>query len=103
MKIKKGDKVKILAGKDRGKTGTIDRVFVKTSRVLIGGLNLYKKHLKPRSDQDKKSGGIVSISRPLDFSKVAVICPKCNKAVRIGFNLEGKEKIRICKTCKSKI
>jgi len=103
MKIKKGDKVKILSGKDRGKTGAVDRVFIKEARVLVGGLNLYKRHLKPRSREDQKSGGIVSISRPIDVSCVAVICSKCGKATRAGFVKEAGEKFRICKKCQAKI
>jgi len=103
MKIKKGDKVKITLGKDRGKTGSVDRVFLKEQKVLVGGLNVYKKHLKPRGEKDKKSAGIVSLSRPLDISKVALICPKCGKPVRVGYEKLGEEKVRICKSCKGKI
>lgn len=102
MKLKKGNKVKVLQGKDRGKIGTVERVFEKTATVLVGGLNIYKKHLKPRGD-DKKSGGIVSLSRPLSVGKVALICPKCEKPAKIGFDLTGGEKERICRKCKSKI
>lgn len=103
MKIKKGDKVQILQGKDKGKTGTVDKVVLKSREVLVGGLNLYKKHQKPRSDKDKKSGGIISVSRPFACSKVMVVCPKCGKNSRIGFSLEGKEKMRVCKKCNAKI
>ena len=103
MKIKKGDKVTILIGKDKGKTGTVDRVSGKNGKVLVGGLNLYKKHVKPQGGEKKRTGGIVDVSRPLLVSKVALVCPKCSKPTRVGYSLVGKEKIRICKKCKSKI
>lgn len=103
MKIKKGDKVKILSGKDRGKTGAVDQVLAKENKVLIGGLNLYKKHLKPQSRKDQKSGGIISFSRAINVSKVALICSKCNLPAKIGYSSEGKDKIRICKKCNTKI
>lgn len=103
MKIKKGDKIKIIKGKDQGKTGTVDRVFGKENQVLVSGLNLFKKHVKPQGGQKRESGGIVDISRPLAIEKVALICPKCSKPTRVGYSLAGKEKIRICKKCKSQI
>lgn len=89
MKIKKGDKVKILLGKDRGKTGTVDRVLAKTGKVLIIGLNIFKKHLKPRGEG--QPGEIIDRSQPLAASKVALICPKCGKITRQ----------RICRSCKA--
>lgn len=101
MKIKKGDKVKILVGKDAGKTGTVDEVLTKKEEVLVGGLNLYKKHQKPRGEGQK--GGIISLARPLPLSRVILVCPKCNKSARIGYQINGKEKVRICKKCKAQI
>lgn len=103
MKIKKGDKVKILQGKDEGKTGTVDRVFEKNGSILVGGLNLYKRHSKPRGQGDKSSGGIIDLSRPLKISKVALVCPKCNKDTRVGYRISGKEKVRICRKCEAEI
>lgn len=103
MKIKKGDKVKILLGKDQSKIGKVDRVFEKSGEVLVGGFNIYKRHLKPRSEQDKSSGGIIDLGRPLKISKVALICPKCDKAVRIGYQTMGDKKVRICRSCKAEI
>lgn len=101
MKIKKGDKVKILSGKDAGKTGKVDRVFVKKGEVLIEGLNLYKRHQKPAGEG--KQGGIVSLSRPFSVSEVALICAKCGIMTRIGYQIIGKDKIRICRKCKAQI
>jgi len=103
MRIKKGDKVKILLGKDSGKTGTVERVFSKTGQVLITGLNIYKRHLKPKRQGDQSSGGIVDISRPINVSKIALICPKCDKQTRIGIQFNDKIKSRICCKCKALI
>jgi large subunit ribosomal protein L24 len=101
MKIKKGDKVKILLGKDRGKTGTVDQVFQKEGLVLVAGLNLYKKHTKPRGEKDK--GGIISQSRPLLAAKVALICPKCAKITRPAYQKAADGKVRVCRVCKAQI
>ena len=98
MKIKKGDKVKIILGKDRGREGQVEKVFPKSGKVLVAGLNLYKKHVRPKKEGEK--GGVVEISRPLAVSKVALICPKCGQPTRVGYQLSGKEKIRICRKCK---
>jgi large subunit ribosomal protein L24 len=101
MKLKKGDKVKILLGKDRGKTGTVDLVLAKEKMVLVGGLNLFKKHTKPRGEKDK--GGIISQSRPLSVAKVALICPKCAKITRPAYQQTAEGKTRVCRVCKAQI
>lgn len=98
MKLKKSDKVKIIAGKDKGKEGTIEKVFSKTGKVLISGLNIYKKHLK--KGIKGQAGGIIDVARPLPISNVALICPKCGKTTRVGFRIEKTgEKLRICRKC----
>jgi len=101
MKIKKGDKVKIITGKDKGRVGQIERVYPKSNKVTIPGINLYKKHVK--KNEQMQQGGIVEIPRPLDAAKVMLICSKCAKTTRVGFVIEGKKKFRICKRCASKI
>ena len=100
MKFKIGDTVKITAGKDRGREGKIERIFPKTSLVLLPGLNLYKKHVKAFQGQ---KGGIYDLPRPLSFAKIALICPKCKKVSRVGFRLIKGEKIRVCKKCGKEI
>jgi large subunit ribosomal protein L24 len=97
LKIKKGDKIVVLSGKDKGKTGIVERAFVKTGKVLITGLNIVKKHTK--ANKDNPAGGLVEISRPLTASKVQVICPSCNKPARISYLQKGKTKERVCKRC----
>lgn len=105
MKIKKGDKVKILAGKDKGRTGTVEIALEKSGQVLVAGLNIFKKHTKPRKEGEK--GGIVDKSRPIKSSKVILICPKCGKTTRVGYQAPNKkdkrEKRRICQKCKVEI
>lgn len=100
LKFKAGDKVEVKMGKDKGRKGTIERVFPKQGTALVPGLNIYKKHVKGIPGQ---KGGIYEIPRPLHFGKIAVICPSCKKATRIGFNLAGKEKVRVCKKCGKEI
>ena len=101
MKIKKGDKVKVLQGKDSGQTGPVEKVLSKGKLVLVGGLNVYKKHQKAKGQN--QPGGIVSLNRPFSVSKIALICPKCQKQTRVGYKILNKEKIRICKKCKEQI
>lgn len=97
LKVKKGDKVMILAGRDKGKTGIVDKVSVKANKLLVNGLNIVKKHAKPT--KQNPAGGVVEISRPILVSRVQVVCPSCNKPARIGFSNKGKTKERICKKC----
>ena len=101
MKLKKGDKVKIIAGKDKGRDGVIDKVYSKMNKVVINGVNIYKKHIK--KNEKMPQGGVVDLPRPLDISKVIFICPKCGKNSKLGFSIENGKKSRICKSCDSKI
>lgn len=107
MRIKKGDKVKVLLGKDRGKEGTIEYLMAKKGKVFVGGANIYKRHVKKREGIE---GGIIDIPKPIDISNVALICPNCKRITRVGFKLIGKEnrssllrKVRICKKCRKEI
>lgn len=97
LKIKKGDKVIILSGKDKNKTGQIERVSTKTGKIVVTGLNVVKKHAKV--SKKNPSGGVIEIAMPLPISKVQLVCPNCNKATRVGYKTEGKEKTRVCKKC----
>ncbi|MCX7880910.1 MAG: 50S ribosomal protein L24 [Patescibacteria group bacterium] len=101
MKIKKGDKVRIISGKDKGREGIIEKVYLKANKVLISGINLYKRHIK--KSEKFPQGGVVEIPRPLLVSKVMLICPKCHKLTRVGFEKREKKKWRICKKCREKI
>jgi len=98
MRIRKNDTVKINAGKDRGKTGKVLRVDIKNHTVLVEGINLFKKHSRPKQQGEK--GEIVTITRPLDLSKVMIYCSNCKNGARIGYRGEGKKsKVRYCKKC----
>lgn len=101
MKLRKGDNIIVTAGKDKGKKGSIDRVYPKQHKVLVKEVNMYKKHVK-KNDQ-MPSGSVVSIPRPLADAKVALVCPKCKKPTRIGYELDGTAKFRRCKKCGQRI
>lgn len=101
MKIIKGDKVLILRGKDKGKSGKVIKAFPKENKVVVEGLNLIKKHIKPRRQGEK--GRIVELPRAIFVSNVKLICPNCQKATRVGYRFEGQNKIRYCKKCQNKI
>lgn len=97
MKLRIGDEVLLTAGKDKGRRGKIERIFPKEGLVLIPGLNIYKKHQKALRGQ---KGGVLEISRPLPFSNLALVCPKCAKPTRVGFQIDKTgEKARICRQC----
>jgi len=97
INLKKGDKVIFLSGRDKGKTGIIDRVSAKTSSVLVEGINIVKKHVKV--SKKYPSGGVAEVVKPIKSSKVQLICTNCNKPTRVALSEAGKEKIRVCKKC----
>ncbi|OGF21251.1 50S ribosomal protein L24 [Candidatus Falkowbacteria bacterium RBG_13_39_14] len=98
MKIKVNDKIKILAGKDKGKEGKVVQIIHGDDLVVVEGLNLMVKHIK--GQRDGKPGQKIQFSCPIKSSKVMVFCSHCNKAARIGYKiLENKNKVRICKKC----
>ena len=104
MKIKTGDIVLIIAGKDKNKKAKVIEVHPKDSRLVVEGINIVKKHVRPKRSGEK--GQKVEVPRPFDISNVKLICPKCKKATRVGYGLiqKGKEKkVRICKKCKQEI
>lgn len=102
QKLKKGDKVKVLIGKDSGKEGTIDRVSSSDNRVYVSGVNVYKRHIR-RNNQANMEGGIIDLIKPMNISNVSLICPSCKQVTRIGFEIEKSEKYRICRKCKKRI
>lgn len=97
MKIKKGDTVKILYGKDSGKQGAVVAVSPKKNAVIVEGLNLYKRHLK--GDGRTRTSEILTIEKPFELSKVMLICPSCNKTTRVGIRREEGKAVRYCKKC----
>ncbi len=98
MHIKKNDLVMVNAGKDKGKKAKVLRVFYEKSRALVEGINYVKKHA--RKTKDNQQGGVVQRENPIDVSNLSVICPKCARPVRVGFNkLADNSKVRVCKKC----
>ena len=100
FKIHKDDTVQVIAGKDKGKTGNVVRVVPAKNAVIVSGINIVKKAMKKRSQQDQ--GGIVEIEAPLNISNVAIVCKKCGPT-RIGYKLDGDKKIRVCRKCGEKL
>ena len=97
MKLRKGDPVVVLSGKDKGKEGTVLRVLPKENKVIVEGVNIAKKHQKPT--RTTMQGGIIDKDMPLDVSNVALICPK-DGATRVGYQLGANgSKTRICRKC----
>ena len=101
MKLKKDDNVKILTGKDKGKTGKVIAVFPHENRLTVEGANMFSKRARPRKQGQK--GEIVRISRPLQASNVMLLCPNCKKPARLGVRVEGNKKLRICVRCKATV
>lgn len=97
MKLKKGDLIQVTVGKDSGRQGRIERVFVDRGAILVPGVNQYKKHRKPQGEN--RPGEIATLDRPINVSKVSLVCPKCKQLTRIGYRVQGLEKVRICRKC----
>jgi large subunit ribosomal protein L24 len=101
MKLKKGDEIKVIRGKDKGKTGKIEKVLPKEGKIVVANVNLYKRHLKARSE--KQPSEIVTLTKPLAQTNVILICPKCHKTTRVGFKLQKDVKSRVCRRCGAEI
>lgn len=101
MRINKGDTVKVLSGNDKGKTGEVLEVIPKTNKIVVKGVNVRKKHMKPRKQGDE--AGIISVECAIHSAKVNVVCPKCGKATKIGYVEEKGKKVRVCKKCNAKL
>ncbi len=101
MKVKKGDNVLVISGKDRGRTAKILKSFPKQEKILIEGINLKNRHVKPKRQGEQ--GQMVKVPAPVNVSAVKFLCPKCGKAVRLGYKVENGKKSRICKKCQSEV
>lgn len=101
MKLKKGDQVIVTVGKDKGKKGTVEKVYPKLDAVRIAGVNVFKRHRKKRDEQHP--AGIMELVKPITVANVALICPKCGKQTRVGFRIVKGVKERICKKCEQNI
>jgi large subunit ribosomal protein L24 len=102
LKIRKGDRVKVLTGKDRGKEGTVMRAIPKDRKVIVDGINVAKKHQAPT--RTTQQGGIIDKDMPLPVANVALVCPTCGKATRVGYKIDNSgQKVRICRKCGGEI
>lgn len=95
--LKKGDTVQVMSGAESGKTGTIERVLRREGRLIVGGINVVKKHLK-RSQVSARTG-ITDKTMPIQSSNVQIVCQSCKKPSRFGFRTEGNQKVRVCRRC----
>lgn len=104
FKIKKGDTVLVTTGKAKGKQGPVLRVVAETGRVLIDGVNMYKKFLHTQATRQSKSAAQqVELPRSIAISNLALVCPSCKKAGRVGYRMDGETKVRFCKKCNAAI
>lgn len=101
MLLKTGDKVRVIAGKDKGKEGTIKQILSKTNRVVVDGVNKIKKHQKPNDEYPQ--GGIVDVEAPINASNVMILDPKTNEPTRIGMKIEKDKKIRVARKTGNKL
>ncbi len=99
MRIKKGDTVQIISGKDKGNKGKVLRSLPKDNKIVVEGLNLVTKHVRPRRAGEK--GQRIKMATPLNVSKAMLICPHCKRAIRVGYKIltDGRKK-RFCRKCK---
>lgn len=103
LKIKRGDTVQVVKGKDRGKSGKILRLVPEGKRAVVEGINMVKKH-KRRTQQDQQQVGLVSVEMPISVANLMFFCKTCSRTVRVGFKiLSDKTKVRCCKKCKETI
>lgn len=100
MKLKNGDEVQILQGKDKGRKGKIEKVFGKKNQILVSGLNIFKKNVKRSGN---KPGGIIDIVKPINISKAVLVCPKCKLNTKVEAGVRNSKKVRVCKKCKQEI
>jgi len=100
--IRKGDKVEVIRGDDRGRRGTVHRVSPKAERVVVSGINLVKKHQRPMptGGRMQTQAGIIEFEAPILLSNVMLVCPQCDQRTRVAFEfLEDGGKVRVCKKC----
>ncbi len=101
MRIRKNDQIQILTGKDRGKRGKVLRAFPKSGKIIVEGLNLVKRHRRPRKGGEK--GQRVEVPAAIPVSNTMIVCPACGKPARVGYKIVADNKVRICKKCEAEI
>jgi large subunit ribosomal protein L24 len=102
LKIRKGDRVRVLTGKDRGKEGEVMRALPRDRKVIVDGVNVAKKHQRPT--RTTQQGGIIDKDMPIPVANVALVCPSCGKPTRVGYKFDSAgQKVRICRKCEGEI
>ncbi len=101
-KIKKGDKVKMMVGKDSGREGVVDRVLVGDGQIFVSGVNMVKRHINAKRFGQEK-GSVVDMPKPVNLSNVMLVCPNCHQPTRVGFVVSGDSKNRVCRKCGKEI
>ena len=101
MNIRKDDKVIVLSGKDKGKTGKVLVADPKALKVIVEGVNVATKHQK--AQKKGQDGGIIKVETPIYVSKVQLVCPKCGKGTRVAYKIVDGKKVRVCKKCGAEI
>jgi large subunit ribosomal protein L24 len=102
LKIRKGDRVRVLSGKDRGKEGEVTRALPREGKVIVEGVNIARKSQRPT--RTTQQGGIIDKDMPIQVSNVALVCPACGKPTRVGYKIDASgSKARVCKKCGGEI
>jgi large subunit ribosomal protein L24 len=102
LKIRKGDRVRVLTGKDRGKEGEVMRALPREGKVIVDGVNVARKSQRPT--RTTQQGGIIDKDMPIQVSNVALVCPACGKPTRVGYKIDASgDKVRVCKKCGGEI
>jgi large subunit ribosomal protein L24 len=102
MRVRQNDTVEVISGRDAGKRGKVQQLLISQDRVLVEGLNMVKRHQKPTANM--RQAGIIQQEAPLPLAKVMLVCPRCNKAARVGHRfLEDGRKVRACRKCSEMI
>ncbi len=99
MKLRKGDNIMVITGKDKGKSGTVAKILIAKERVLVNGLNTVKKRTRPKKEGEK--GQTVEVARSIAASNVMLVCKNCKKPSRMGYRTDGSQKVRYCKKCEA--
>jgi large subunit ribosomal protein L24 len=101
VSIRRDDEVQVVSGKDRGRRGRVVRVLPREGRIMVEGVARAKKHSRP--SKRRQQGGIIDIEQFLDISNVQVVCKSCGQPTRVGYRIDGDEKIRVCKKCEGEL
>jgi len=102
VQVKAGDRVMVISGKDKGKTGSVKKVLTSSHKIIVEGINMMTKAQRPNPMLGIQ-GGLNKMEAPLEASNVMIVCPSCEKPTRIKHSVEGKDKVRVCKKCGEKL